>query len=150
MLAVVATGTRNGNLGTRREKLIEDTIGICIGELKLERFKGVIHVKQTRTKRHMDGWAVGYATMDRLDTTDGNLWWGVIEVCNQNPKDIVKTICHEMVHMKQYLRKELSMDGLVWKGKNLSKTPYDDQPCEIEAYDLQEKLYAKCVDLKVV
>ena len=55
-----------------------------------------------------------------------------------------------MVHMKQYLRKELSMDGIVWKGEDFSDTPYNDQPYEIEAYDLQEKLYAKCVDLKVV
>ena len=150
MLAVVATGTRNGDLGTRREKLIEKTIGVCIDELRLDRAKGVIHVKKSRTKKHMDGWAVGYATMDRIDTDEGKLWWGVIELCNQNPKDIVKTICHEMVHMKQYLRRELSMDGMVWKGKNVSETPYNDQPCEIEAYNLQEKLYAKCVDLKVV
>ena len=150
MIAVVATGTQNGDLGARREKLIEDTIGVCIDELKLTRFKGVIHVKQTRSRKHMDGWAVGFATMEKVDTEYGKLWWGIIELCNANPKELVKTLCHEMVHMKQYLRKELSMDGMVWKGKDFSEIPYNDQPCEIEAYDLQEKLYAKCVDLKVV
>lgn len=150
MIAVVATGTKNGDLGARREKLIEKTIGVCIDELKLDRFRAVIHVKQTRSKKHMDGWAVGYATMDRVDTNDGKLWWGIIELCNAHPRELVKTLCHEMVHMKQYLRKELSMDGMVWKGKDFSEIPYNDQPCEIEAYDLQEKLYAKCVDLKVV
>ena len=68
MIAVVATGTKNGDLGARREKLIEKTIGVCIDELKLDRFRAVIHVKQTRSKKYMDGWAVGYATMDKVET----------------------------------------------------------------------------------
>ena len=55
-----------------------------------------------------------------------------------------------MVHIKQYLRKELSMNGLIWMGKDTSNTPYMEQPAEKEAYKLQEELYQKCVDLKVI
>ena len=40
------------------------------------------------------------------------------------------------------------MDGRMWKGKDISQVPYHKQPCEKEAYRLQEKLYKKVVDLK--
>ena len=150
MLGIVATGVKHGPLGKKREQLIENTIQICLDELKLNRFHGIIHVKQTRTRKYMDGWAVGYATMDRVEIDKGNIWWGIIEIANQHPKDIVKTLCHEMVHIKQYLRKELSMNGLIWMGKDTSNTPYMEQPAEKEAYKLQEELYQKCVDLKVI
>ena len=150
MLGIVVTGLNHGSLGKKREQLIENTVQACIDHLKLNRFKGLIHVKQTKSRKMLDGWAVGFATMDKVELDEGKIWWGVIELCNQHPKDIVKTICHEMVHMKQYLRKELTMDGLKWMGKDHTNTPYMDQPAEKEAYDLQEELYTKCVDLKVI
>ena len=150
MLGIIATGVKHGPLGRKREQLIENTVQVCLNELKLNRFKGIIHVKQTKTRQYMDGWAVGYATMDKVEIDDDKIWWGIIELTNQHPKDVVKTICHEMVHIKQYLRKELTMDGMKWKGKDTSNVSYIDQPSEKEAYILQEKLYQKCVDLKVI
>ena len=56
-----------------------------------------------------------------------------------------------MVHVKQYLRKELSEDGMKWLGKQMpsSKNPLED-PHEEEAYRLEEVLFQKCVDLKLV
>ena len=65
-------------------------------------------------------------------------------------EELIVTVTHECVHIKQYLRKELGMDGVTWKGEDTTDVEYMDNPSEIEAYDLQEKLYAKCVDLKVV
>ena len=61
MLTVVATGTRDGKLGKRREELIYDISKVCVEELGLDRFKALIHIKQTRTKQLMDGFALGYA-----------------------------------------------------------------------------------------
>ena len=148
MLAVVATGTRNGDLGKRREQLIMDVSKVCVEELNINNFKAVVHIKQTKTRKLMDGWALGYASMDKVDTDNGKWWWGVIEVTNQSPKALAKTLCHEWVHIKQYLRKELSMDGRIWKGADESQVPYNKQQCEKEAYKLQEKLYKKVVDLK--
>ena len=145
MIAVVATGTRNGDLGARREKLIEDTIGVCIDELKLDRFRAVIHVKQTRSKKYMDGWAVGYATMDKVETETGNMWWAIIELCNASPKDIVKTLCHEMVHVKQYSRRELTerFPQSFWHGELF--TDGRCYPWELEAWDMQRPLAHKYI-----
>ena len=151
MLTVVATGTRDGKLGKRREDLIYDISKVCVEELGLDRFKALIHIKQTRTKQLMDGFALGYAQMDKIDTDEwGKVWWGIIEITNQHPKGIAKTLCHEWVHIKQYLRKELSFDGKTWMGNKVETEDYYKQPCEIEAYNLQESLYYKCVDLKII
>ena len=72
MLGIVATGVKHGPLGRKRERLIENTVQVCLDELKLNRFKGIIHVKQTKTRQYMDGWAVGYATMDKVEIDDEN------------------------------------------------------------------------------
>ena len=51
-----------------------------------------------------------------------------------NLKDMVLTICHEMVHVKQYVRNELGINDN-HDGQNYFELPY-----EKEAYRLQETL----------
>ena len=56
-------------------------------------------------------------------------------------KDFVTTICHEMVHVKQYYRKEMDGETMRWKKKTLSEnTNYYELPWEKEAYRMQDKL----------
>ena len=56
-------------------------------------------------------------------------------------KDFVTTICHEMVHVKQYYRKEMDGISMRWKKKKIAdKTGYYDLPWEKEAYRMQDKL----------
>ena len=56
-------------------------------------------------------------------------------------KDFITTICHEMVHVKQYYRKETDGYGKVWKKKSIPEnTGYYDLPWEKEAYRMQDKL----------
>ena len=57
-------------------------------------------------------------------------------------EDQMQTLAHEMVHAKQFLRKEL--DGNLWKKRNYDNVEYDDQPWEKEANRLEERLYKKC------
>ena len=53
----------------------------------------------------------------------------------------MSTLAHEMVHVKQYLRRELNWSLTAWKGRGgWEDTVYWDQPWEIEARDLQLKL----------
>ena len=60
---------------------------------------------------------------------------------NISLKDFVSTIIHEMVHVKQFAREEMSVYGMRWKSKNIpEKTDYMDLPWEKEAYRLEEKL----------
>ena len=47
-----------------------------------------------------------------------------------NAKDLITTICHELVHIVQHLRGDVFQIQL----------PYKDQPHEIEAYALEKEL----------
>ena len=60
---------------------------------------------------------------------------------------LASSVLHEMVHARQYARKEI--DGIRWmyKGKPVDEdTPYSDLPWEVEAYKLQDELLIKLVD----
>jgi hypothetical protein len=62
--------------------------------------------------------------------------------------DLIGTICHEMVHVKQYARKELrNTNGrTMWKKKDHSNTNYEDAPWEKEAYKLEKGLALECFE----
>ena len=52
----------------------------------------------------------------------------------------MSTLAHELVHVKQFARGELTENLQYWKGKDHSETDYWKQPWEIEARRLQKKL----------
>lgn len=57
----------------------------------------------------------------------------------------MQALAHEMVHARQFLRKELTCEGgFVWKGKDSSDIKYKDQPWEKEAYELERDLFLDC------
>ena len=57
----------------------------------------------------------------------------------QSYEDFVTCIFHEMVHVKQYIRKELFSECVFWK----TREEYLNLPWEIEAYEKQEVLLEK-------
>lgn len=86
-----------------------------------------------------------------------------ISLNRNQTEDIIRTLAHEMVHVKQYAKNELgkhlrmtSSTGLkiatVWQGKvwkaKLKEDDYFDSPWEIEAYGREVGLYAKWVQYK--
>lgn len=67
---------------------------------------------------------------------------------SQNMQDMLETIAHEMVHVKQYARGELkdftkTIKLCKWKGKTLEweKMKYYDLPWEIEAHGRERGLF---------
>ena len=58
-------------------------------------------------------------------------------------REFVTALCHEMIHVKQGVRGELT-EGFYgqqyWKGKNHTGTEYWSQPWEKEAYRKERKL----------
>jgi hypothetical protein len=57
---------------------------------------------------------------------------------------IVTWLAHEMVHLKQFVRKELwdyETGQVQWKKRKYSTVEYEDQPWEKEAYRLEDELY---------
>ena len=62
-------------------------------------------------------------------------------------EEILRTIAHEMVHLKQYCRRELNEEMNRWMGKkvNPDEIPYLDRPWEIEAHKVGDNLYEEFV-----
>lgn len=84
--------------------------------------------------------AVGYCMM--LDT---NREYQLEISKDLNIKELVMTICHEMVHVKQYVRNEMKEGQMVWKKRPIaSDTKYYDLPWEKEAYSMQASLAKAC------
>lgn len=63
-----------------------------------------------------------------------------------NLYDLISTVCHEMVHVKQYYRKELCPSHKRWKTKRMPSDGLDymDQPWEKEAFKLESTLAIEC------
>ena len=84
--------------------------------------------------------AIGYCMM-----TDDNRSFEIEVDKKISIKELGTTICHEMIHVKQYARKEMD-DGIVsgrarWKKKTIAmNTAYYDLPWEKEAYRMQDAL----------
>lgn len=58
------------------------------------------------------------------------------------------TLCHELVHAKQFIKGELSGSGHVWKGVDMSLIrETKKQPWEQEAFDLETTLFDRYVSM---
>ena len=65
-----------------------------------------------------------------------------------NEEELIETICHECVHIKQYLKKELKelgVDKHKWKGieVNSKNIDYYELPWEVEAYNMEMEIAKK-------
>jgi len=63
---------------------------------------------------------------------------------NISEEEQIRTIAHELVHVKQYLYKELNEQMTMWRGKKVSEEQFEnyfERPWEKEAYELGDELY---------
>lgn len=59
---------------------------------------------------------------------------------DQSAGEIAQTLAHELVHVKQFIRKELNADMNRWKRDRIPEDvmiPYRSQPWEVEAYEME-------------
>ena len=61
---------------------------------------------------------------------------------DQSKNELIRTIFHEMVHVKQYVEGDLSHENSdnLWKGEVVD-VPYSDRPWEKEAYEQEEAMW---------
>lgn len=61
-------------------------------------------------------------------------------------QELIGTLVHEMIHVKQYARKELrNINGqTLWKKSDFTGVDYADAPWEKEAYELEAPLTMEC------
>ena len=56
--------------------------------------------------------------------------------------ELFKTVCHEAVHITQYIKTDLihlPYGKYAWKGSIIESVEYNERPWEIEAYEYEEK-----------
>lgn len=120
---------------SKEREIAMDTVYFCIKKL-MPRVRSLdIEVKFTKCN------AYGYCLSTSKRDFEIELKKGM------SIYDLIATICHEMVHVKQYYRGELfdNGEGVRWKSKKISAdTDYLDQPWEKEAFRLEEKLAIEC------
>ena len=123
--------------GTKYQRDIAQKVVYQMIEVMMPRMRTLeIEVKI----RKISGDAIGYCMM-----TDNNRTFEIEIDKKQSIKDLVTTICHEMVHVKQYAKNQMD-DGIRsgvarWKNRTVSfDTEYYDLPWEKEAYAMQENL----------
>lgn len=126
--------------GNKRErKIAEDVIVWCIGKL-MPRMKTLdIEVEFENLKK--EG-AYGFCLEG-----DNNREFIITINRGMNLLDLVSTICHEMVHVKQYARRELrSVNGnVMWKKKVYNNVDYDNAPWEKQAFKMETNLTAQAM-----
>ena len=73
-----------------------------------------------------------------VDMEDGEF---LIEINSRMREvSIIKTVLHEMIHVKQYAEGRLTQTE--WMGKPHPDLPYRELPWEIEAYAREQELYS--------
>jgi hypothetical protein len=108
-------------------------------------------------KRKLDennsGYCVDFGTQYHQFGTRSGKWRSILISLSRNyddgdtkfpycVRDIASTLAHELVHAKQYIRRELTNKALVAGLAKVSEgqCDYNDLPWEEEAYDLEQEL----------
>ena len=122
--------------GTKsQKKYVRSIVKFCIKTLMPRMHTLDITVKLTSPKG-----AMGYC----LELDDNRTF--EIEVDrNMRLRKLLETVAHEMVHVKQYARRELHPVHDTWCGKtyNPKKVSYWDLPWEIEAHGREVGLFIR-------
>ena len=127
------TGEING-IGKKRKHLIQNAILFMEEQLNLSDIVIDVEVSNLFRNENAFGFCLSYTPTEFLIELDRTL----------DSYDLIETICHEMIHVKQYATGELKEDGVSVVYKNCSYVLNNDDsfPWEQEAYN-NEKYYAE-------
>ncbi len=65
---------------------------------------------------------------------------------DQIEEEILKTLAHELVHVRQYAVGDLNEEATLWQGRLMEvNLAYENQPWEIEADELADTLYEEYI-----
>jgi hypothetical protein len=129
-MVVEMTGPRGGKLNIDLQSMTLVAMNSFARQLGISRLKTNIHIK-FHHKLFVENTSEGLCESvdDRNFIIDVGLYGNWLS-----------TLAHEMVHVKQFARGELSSSLQHWKGRDHSDTDYWDQPWEKEARRLQNKM----------
>ena len=134
----VKTMVKAKSMWSRADRdLAQAVVQFCMEELGIYNYDKYLCLKLMYTFCEVD--AAAAAMTDRR--------FIVWVTAHANKKQLIETICHEMVHVKQYIRDGLVLDDVEnkawWKGKERDwseDTDYWRSPWEVEARRVGKKL----------
>jgi hypothetical protein len=138
--------------GTKVQKHIAyTTIGFCVRKLFPSIRKLDLNICIKKFKADDD--AIGYCQVDTCEPFDyvrTSPRRFKVEISKAlDLMSFIRVLCHEMVHVKQFIKEELTdtdSGQSKWKSKVYShNTPYMDCPWEKEAYKQEDALLWECL-----
>lgn len=141
LMQINITGTKS----VRIKRLISQALEYYCSLLMHKRTANILDVDIILKKKLEDN-AEGYCYFCNKDI--GYRGFELQLKKNISLRDIIKTLAHESVHIKQFAKGELKEGYLpstssLWKGKlvNELKIDYEDFPWEQEAYEAEDELF---------
>lgn len=134
MVVVVSEG------GRKMERELAEKVCCFMIKKMMPRVRNlVVNISFQKNLEENDG-MMAYA----MDLEDRVFEMGIDKelVTKHGLREFITAVCHEMVHVKQYVRGELKYKNgkELWKGRDCTDMEYMEQPWEKEAYKLQDKL----------
>lgn len=121
----------------QKQKIVNEYVARLCVALNIHRFTargvGIVFMN------HCDGDAQGLCSGDKEVA--------VVHIAKKGYTHLeqMKTLAHEMVHARQFLRGQLTCEGgFAWKGRKADGFEYMNQPWEKEAYRLENELFVQC------
>ena len=120
----------------KQRQVVEDVVKWSIKKLNLHRIRTLELNFSLRKLKTL------YGQLEQLD--DKRREFSIVLDKNMNTENIIRTVIHEMIHVKQYIRKEMASEivgsRMRWKSKTYPyDIKYDDMPWEKEANRLETK-----------
>jgi len=132
-----------------RKLLIDACITFYAKELKIDKNKFCLIVKSTKgLVKDTNAAGMAYRIPDylRIDNLSPKLYFMQLD-SSIAMEQLIQTIAHEMVHIKQFVKGQISYKGrsMYWLGNRVvkSKINYYDMPWEIDAWSKEKVLSAK-------
>ena len=101
----------------KQRQVVEDVVKWSIKKLNLHRIRTLNLTFSIKTLKSL------YGQLEQLD--DKRREFSVVLDKNVDTKDLIRTVIHEMVHIKQYIRKEMDSEivgsRMRWKSKTYPK-----------------------------
>jgi hypothetical protein len=89
--------------------------------------------------------AFGYASVTEFSPSNKPREFKIEIHSGIGAHDILKTLAHEMVHVRQYVMGDINVNLTRWNGKRVDSSTIDYwvQPWEIEAHGMESGLFTK-------
>jgi len=139
MISIEVTGGKK-----QERKLMHSLAMFCVKKMMPRKKNLLVDIDIRRNLEYHEGLLGGV-----IDTDDTNTF--EMDICHtMSLRKKLLTVAHEMVHVKQFTRKELTHTTKLavksWKGKNYHDSQYWDCPWEIEAYGRELGLFTMWVE----